>query len=371
MSATVAPDRPRVDVIVGVHNEARPVERVTGSALASAAPVRVTVVAHNTDPNGIQRRLGVLGDDPRVRVVHLADGVRSPANAYNRGIEESTAEFLSIIGSDDEFAAGAIDAWLALADSAEADVVIAPVLRTNGGIGTTPRPRPGRRTQLDGDRDRLFERSAPLGLIRRASFPELRLTNGVLRGEDQAYALHLWFSGASVAFDPTLPPYLEHADQDDRVTRAPASLAEDFAFLDAVEGDPVFRAMAPAARRAYAAKTMRVLAIDAVLARADDSGLDEESSRALAIALERLRGWAREPDALNAREDCRLLDAAAAGPQAAAEFVRLLSARRAPGRSLSRVLPSSPWLVFHRHAPLRSLLAHRRMVRAMARARSA
>ena len=359
-----------VDVIVGVHSDTRPIERVTASALAAAATASVLVVAHNTDPAGIRARLGLLADDPRVRIVPLADGVRSPANAYNRGLDAAGAEYVSIVGSDDEFAPGALDAWLALARDADADVVIAPVVRSSGGIGTTPRPRPRRTRDLDGDRDRLFERSAPLGLVRRARFEGLRLTPGLPRGEDQAYSLHLWFSGARVAFDPRTPPYIEHDDQGDRVTRAAAPLAEDLAFLDAVEADPVFQRMSAVSRRAFAAKTLRVFVLDAIVARLCERGLDEATRAALAVVLPRIRSWAKHPTRLLSRRDRAILEAALAGAESA-DRLRRLARRRGGTRSAAAIIPAAPWLILHRHAPLRSLLAHRRVVRAQREASGA
>ncbi|MBM7504161.1 glycosyltransferase family 2 protein [Agromyces aurantiacus] len=357
---------PRVDVVVGVHTPERPVERAVGSALRSAAPVRVTVVAHNTDPSGVRARLGGLADDPRVRLLALADGVRSPANSFNAGLEAATAEFVSIIGSDDEFAAGALEGWLALADDSRADVVIAPVLRDDGGMGTAPRPRPGRMRSLDGDRDRLFERAAPLGLIRRRRFADLRFTPGLPRGEDQAYTLELWFSGARVAFDPTLPAYLEHGDQRDRVTMSPGSAGDDFLFLNAMEQSPVFRRMAPASRRAVAAKLLRVHVIGAIASRAP-KGIDATDRAALGEAIERIRGWAGGVEGILARRDRAALRAFRAGDDRELEA---LLGRRSEWRSASALVPANPLLIAHRHAPLRSMIAQRRVARLMAFARS-
>ncbi len=365
---TEAAERPRIEVVIGVHTDARPIERVAASALRAASPVGVTIIAHNTDPAGIRSRLGPIADDPHVRVIGLADGMRSPANAYNAGLDVASGEFVSIIGSDDEFAPGALDAWLALADQTGADVVVAPISRTSGGFGTAPRPRPRRVGHLDGDRDRLFERAAPLGLVRRELLSDLRLTTGIQRGEDQAFTLHLWFSGANVSFDPRLPPYIEHDDQDDRVTRASAPLEDDLHFLGAVEADPAFATMSRAARRAFGAKTIRVFLIDAIAARLGDAGLDAATVESLRAALARIEAWAPGPRRLLSRRDRAILAAALRGRDASPD-IRVLLDRRDGFRSFDAIVPADPTLVLHRHAPLRSLLAQRRVSRAQATVR--
>lgn len=354
---------PRIDVIVGVHTEARPIERVVASALRTTAPVRVTIVAHNTDPDGIRARLGDLAQDARVRVLALADGIRSPANAFNAGLDAAEAEFVSIIGSDDEFAASALDRWLAVADEARGDVLIAPVRRDDGGMGTAPRPRPGRVQGLDGDLDRLFERAAPLGLVRRSRFPDLRLTADVPRGEDQAYTLELWFSGARVVFDPTLPPYLEHGDQRDRITMAPGHASDDFAFLAAMEASTVFPGMAVAGRRAVAAKLLRVHVIGAIATYLAGDSSNESDRTAINAAAERLRNWAPGVEGILARRDRDLIAAFRDGNDVSA---RALLRTRASHRSAGALIPADPLRMLSRHAPLRSMLAQRRVAKRMA-----
>lgn len=357
---------PRIEVVVGVHTATRPVERLVSSALRSRVPLRVTVVAHNTAPDGIRARLGDLADDPRVRLLALDDGIRSPANAFNAGLDAAEGEFISVIGSDDEFAPGALEAWLAAADAEHADVVIAPVRRDDGGMGTAPRPRPGRIHELDGDRDRLFERAAPLGLVRRSRFPDLRFTAGLPRGEDQAYTLELWFSAANVVFDATLPPYLEHGDQEGRITFAPGRAEDDFAFLAAMEASSVFPGMTTASRRAVAAKLLRVHVIGAIASRVSGGGVDDADRAAIDAAIERLLGWAPGVEGILARRDRALIAAFRAGRDAT---VGELLRGRASLRSADALITADPLQVLGRHAPLRSLLAQRRVAGRMAAAR--
>ncbi|HWL77206.1 glycosyltransferase family 2 protein [Microbacterium sp.] len=358
---------PRVEVVVAVHSETRPVERAVASALATRAPVRVTVVAHNLDPAAVRRRLGDLQDDHRVRIVELADGIGSPAGPFNRGIELATGEFVSIIGSDDSFAPGAIDAWLRVADEGGADVVIAPIRRTSGGWGTMPRVRPGRVHHLDGDRDRLFERAAPLGLFRRSTFGALRFTAGLPRGEDQPFGLHLWFSGASVSFDPAAPAYVEHGDQADRITHEPRPLRDDLMFVDAIEADAALSALPLASRRAIAARLARAQLVGGIAARATEAGIGEADREVAAKTVRRLERWAPGFRKILANRDARVLRICL---DPAADPAALLAAlaNRGSFRSPAALVPSSLLRLLHRHAPVRSLIAARLVTRRLARA---
>ena len=170
---------PLVDVTIAVHSQTRPIARAVSSVLDhTTAPVRVNVVAHNIDPEIIRANLGAYAADPRLRLLHLADGIASPAGPMNHGFARSEAPFLSLMGSDDELAPGAIDSWLALQQRTGAEMVLAKIRLADGRTDPYPPIRGGRRTTgLDGRKDRLAYRSAPLGLIDRARFhrPHARL----------------------------------------------------------------------------------------------------------------------------------------------------------------------------------------------------
>ncbi|WEK62701.1 MAG: glycosyltransferase [Candidatus Microbacterium colombiense] len=353
-------DSPMVDVIIAVHNQSRPVERAAASALATALDVRVSVVAHNVPVDAIAERLGPLMDDRRVRVLPLEDGVRSPANAFNRGLDAATGRFVSIIGSDDTLEAGALDAWVELAERHRADTVVAPVVRDGGHAVPTPRVRAFRSPAvLDADRDRLFERTAALGLQRRVSTDFLRYADGLPRGVDQSFGLRLWMS-TRVVFDPFAPVYREHADQTDRVTHVFGPLADDFAFLDDVL--VVMTEMRPALRRAVVSKLIRVHVVPAVRNRVAGGRLQPSDLEHADSILRRL--WLAAPHArallprdlqpiLSAIEDRSVSSAIAAAEKGTSLF--------------ASVVPLGPWLLFHRHAPLRTMFAGRSVLRRVAR----
>ncbi len=352
------------EIIIGVHSPSRPVERAVSSLLENQRDVLVTVIAHNLDTGVVTERLGPLASDRRVRVLELADGVRSPANAFNFGLDNAVGEFVGLLGSDDELAPGAVDSWLGLAEDHGADVVIAPIRRVESGAVPAPRVRPHRISGLDGDRDRLFERTAPLGLWRRGRFTDLRFTEGLPRGVDQVFGLHLWFSGATVLFDPTSPPYREHDDQRDRVTKGGGPAIDDLSYLGAIEADPVFSSMSRAAKRAVAAKILRVHVIGSISTRIGAQGLDEADRRTFAEVWERLGGWAPGVNGILAIRDTRALRAAVRPGTTRQRLLRALG-DRSRYLAFDVVMTTNPLRILHRHAPLRSLIAARRVAKAI------
>ena len=356
---------PEAEIIIGVHSATRPVERAVASLLANRRNILVTVIAHNLDRESVATRLGDLLTDERVRILDLNDGVRSPANAFNFGLDNATADFVGLLGSDDELAAGALDAWLALADAHAADVVIAPIRRVESGAVPSPRVR-GRRTHaLDGDRDRLFERTAPLGLWRRERFAHLRFAEGLPRGVDQAFGLHLWFSDGSIVFDPISPPYIEHDDQRDRVTKAGGPASDDLAYLDAIEADPVFARMSRSAKRAVAAKILRVHVIGSISTHVTLTGLDPNDRETFTEVWERLRQWAPGVDGILSIRDVRVLREATRSVIAGDALAMALRKQRRSYLAFDALMTSNPVRVLHRHSPFRSLLGGRRTARAV------
>lgn len=348
-----------VDVIVAVHNDRRPVERAVASALLTSLEVRATIVAHNVDAARIRERLGDLGQDSRVRILELSDGVRSPANAFNRGLDASTARYVAIIGSDDSLEPGALDAWVHLAESTHADAVIAPIVRDGGHGVPTPRIRRSRAPRLlDADRDRLYERTAPLGLQRRSATGALRYEQGLARGVDQVYGLRLW-ANHRVVFDPDGPAYREHADQDDRVTHAFGPIADDFAFL-ATYLDEI-RLLPAALRRAAVAKTIRVHVVPAVRNRISVGTLSHADLAAAAEILSALEKSAPRARGLLPRTvgaDLRAIEAMSS---------ERLSSGRGIAQRMAELLPMDLRLVLHRHGPLRNALAGRALARRVTR----
>jgi hypothetical protein len=348
---------PDVDLVVAVHDPRRPVARAVGSVLgATRAPVRITVVVHNTDPAPIRAALGAHVDDPRVRVRELADGVRSPAGPFNAGLDAATAAFTSVMGSDDALEPGAVDSWLATARRTSADVVIARLRHATGRAVPTPPTRPGRTTGLDGVRDRLSYRSAPLGLVSTARFGALRFATGRAVGEDVPYVSQLWFGGARIAYDRRGPAYLLHEDVEGRTTVSPRPVADELGYLADVLDARWFARLDAAARTAFCVKALRIHVFGAVSNRADPGAWTPADRTALRDAAVAVLAAGDGAERVLSRRDRTLLDTVLAPASPAESMLAAARARRrrlAPGALLPRDLRAA----LRREAPLRMAAA--------------
>lgn len=349
---------PLVDVTIAVHSATRPIARAVASIVDhTTAAVRVNVVAHNIDPEVIRANLGSYAEHPSVRLLSLADGIHSPAGPMNHGLASSDAAFVSVMGSDDEFAPGAIDSWLALQRETGASTVIARIMLGARGVDPYPPVRRGRRQRrLSARKDRLSYRSAPLGLVSREVFGDLRFTEGLPSGEDLAYSATLWFTGRRIAYDLTGPAYLVNDDASDRVTSAPRPVWDDFAFLDAIEAEPWFPRLGRADRKALVVKILRVHFFDAVLARTKvPEGLGAHRGDLLDV-LVRLESIAPRVTSLLARADRRVLDELRDDAPDSDAILHFIDARW-NYRTMGAMLPRNPLLALHRQAPFRTLYA--------------
>lgn len=349
---------PLVDITIAVHSRTRPIARAAASVLDhTEAPVRVNVVAHNIDPEIIRENLGDYANDPRLRLLHLADGIPSPAGPMNHGFASSTAPYISVMGSDDELAPGAVDSWLALAQRTGAQMVLARIQLPSGRTDPYPPVRNGRRAEgLDPIKDRLPYRSAPLGLIDRARFGELRLTEGLPSGEDLAYSLTVWFTADRLTYDLHGPAYVINADAGDRVTSAPRAVSEDFRFLDEVESFEWFRTASRAARCAIVVKLIRIHFFDAVLVRTRTPEQIIENRADLVALIDRLEGLSPDARSLLSRADRAVIDEVRSSGATPERIIKLLEARLTY-LSLPTLLPRNPLKALHRQGPLRTLLA--------------
>ncbi|GGF46175.1 hypothetical protein GCM10011366_12380 [Ornithinimicrobium tianjinense] len=309
-----------VDVVVAVHDLARRVDRTVLSALCGADVhgvlpsghrVRVTVVAHELAVHDVRAvvEAGLKGGTAylgaHVRYLEVRDGLRSPAGPFNAGLMAADGRFVSIIGSDDRYAEGALAGWARLADEL-GSAWLMPRLETDTGEHIpTPRTRPGRSRDLDLVLDRLAYRTAPLGLLRREVLVELGLlppadsspewqerlsgrgeerqerlsgregplTPGLATGEDIELSLRLATSGERIDYAVALPPYVigtgtHPADQPhDRVTHARRPVADELAAHARLLDLRWVRALPEPARRAIVVKTLRIHVLAAVRRR--------------------------------------------------------------------------------------------------------
>ncbi|MGW9627092.1 glycosyltransferase family 2 protein [Microbacterium sp. NPDC055521] len=345
-----------MDVVVAVHNTSRPIDRAVGSILdGTDAAVRVTVVCHGLSSDAIGDRLGSRADHPSVRLVEHHDEVASPAGPFNAGLDLASAEFTAVLGSDDELEPHAIDAWLATARRTGARAVICRQRFVSGKLARTPITRPWRSRGLDPVEDRLAYRTAPLGLISRHDFSHIRFSDGLTTGEDIAYGLHVWFSGAAISFARHDPGYIVHDEATvDRVTSPIRDPEDEFAFLPHVIETSWFDRLSIESKTSIGIKLLRSHVVPAVLARSQRAKLEESDAAAFTTIVNRIgSATARRSMEVLSRRDARLLDALGHGSEAvsaASEAYR----RRVPAAAL---LPNAPRRIFDRESPPRLLAA--------------
>jgi hypothetical protein len=260
------------------------------------------------------------------------------------------------MGSDDELEPGAIDSWLAVARRDRAAVVIPRLRHVVGRAVPTPPVRPFRSSRLDGVKDRLSYRSAPLGLVSTAIFGRDRFPVALGAGEDVAYVTGLWFSNSRISFDRTGPAYLIHADAPERVTMGQKPVAADMAFMRQLFGDRRFLALDARQRHSLVVKLLRVHIFGAVANRPDPAQWTGEDREQLAEMTALCLDLAPTTLRVLSRTDSDLVAAILDVDGRPEELLRLAALRR---RLLSphRVLPRDARAALATEAPLRMMAA--------------
>ncbi|QEO13553.1 glycosyltransferase family 2 protein [Agromyces intestinalis] len=323
---------PAVDVVIAAHDPGRRVDRAVASVLdASRVAVRATVVAHGIPRVALEPQLSAVLDDPRLRIVEFADGVRSPAGPFRHGLALADGEFVAVLGSDDFLEPGAVDGWAAFAEASGTDYLIAPMRDQGGARWRDPLTRPFRRTRLDPVRDRLDYRAAPLGLIRRSYLERLGigLTEGLATGEDIELGLALVNLGGRVDAPADVPAYVIGADAPQRVTLLARPASDELEALRRLSGVAWPTELAAARRRAIAIKLWRMNVIPAMLVRPSAG----EWSAADLDALAAVAGWLRRlsPEASRSLSRTEATLAEAADARDAGAIERAGAAARAAG----------------------------------------
>lgn len=355
----VAFDAPAAEIVIAAHDPNRDVERAVASVVRSRR-ARAIVVAHNTPRTGIVDKLGTLAQHPRVEVLELQDGVRSPAGPFNLGLDQATADWVGVLGSDDELAAGAIDGWLERAMRTSADIIV-PLVRDadTGRVTSTPPMR--RRHVVDPVKDRIAYRSAPLGLIRRDVLADTRFTSGLGSGEDIAVSVELWFAGHRITFAEDAPAYLVHADAPTRVTSTNRPIAHDMAFLPALEETLDRLALVGRRRRAIVTKILRINVFQLVLNRSTAPWSEGERRELAAVTRAVLD---LDPTCVRSLSivERRLVDAMI-DVDTPREALVSLARKRTDPRVPMAILTRDPRGLFAADAPLRFGLAQRALSR--------
>ncbi len=345
---------PQVDMVIACHNPARPVGRAIASVLrGTRAPVRVTVVAHNVATTELRAVIpGDLRD--QVRYLELADGIHSPAGPFAFGVREASAPWVSIMGSDDWLQPGAIDEWLS--HSARADAVIPRLIHDAGKPVRTPPARPGLHKWRDAVKDRLFYRSAPLGLMRTEFLVEKRLgfVPELPVGEDLELSIALYAQGR-VRVQRSGAAYVIGSSAKDRVTMSLAPLQRELQCVDAV-WNGVAESLSVAEKVALGTKLLRIHIFGAAYYRAQAERWLDGDREQIARVSQAILAAAPGCEAPLSRADRDLLDALLDTDMPDAEVNRLALARRRFGRP-NTLLPRELDQILNREAPLRFMVA--------------
>lgn len=346
-----------VDVVIAVHDPARPIARAVRSVLDhNGEGVQLTVVCHEVGAAAIAAAIAPEHRD-RVRYLEHSDGRRSPSGPFNAGIEASTAGYVSVMGSDDQLAPGAVSSWYWLAQRHGADAVIARLEHADGSVVRTPPTRPFRRGRLHPVRDRLSYRSAPLGLVSRDAISRLglRMDPAVAVGEDVSFVTRLWFGGVVVA-DVAGPPYRIGGDATDRVTMVTRPIVDELKFVRRLLEQPWFVALGLEERRSVCVKLTRIHLFGAVHNRPDPAWWTADERAALADVGRLLLRAAPGMEAVLSLADRAVLDRILDGSGDALTLIGLARDRRRHGTPRT-LLTRDPWRMLAREAPLRMMTA--------------
>ncbi len=299
---------PAVQMVIPVHSATRPIRRAVESVLQSPE-AGVIVVAHGLAAADLD-----LPNDERVTVVHKEDGLGFPGVAFNAGLAATTAPWVGIMGSDDWYEPGAIEAMLYRADAANADVVLAP-LRHAHSKRNSLNPLTWRRNKLSAQRDGLFFRTAPLGIFRRGIFEDAKFhfREDVIAGIDHETSARLYTAGFSISHYPSDPAYVIGDEAKDRVTTIRNSLSvHNAAWKEMWESNAIL-ALKPKDRRALAQKFLLAHVLATASTRSSSESWDDDDFAWLVSLSRHVKELEPKADVGLVRARARVLDALLAG----------------------------------------------------------
>ena len=248
---------PEVQIVIPVHDPTRQIRRAVESVLQCRSAAAI-VVAHGIDSAKLDLPL-----NERVTVVRVDEGVGYPGIAFNAGLKAGTAPWVGVMGSDDWFQDGALEALITRAESTGSDGVLVP-LSAPGASQNVLKPVTLRAQELDPVRDRLFYRTAPLGIFRKEILqsPRYLFAEDTVAGVDQINGIRLWTDGLKISYFRNDPAYVVGDDARTRVTLARRSVSEQAAAWKNVWQDPEVRALPLTVRNALGEKMIRVHVFD-------------------------------------------------------------------------------------------------------------
>lgn len=336
-------------IVIPVHDKTRPIRRAVESVLADPLS-GVIVIAHNIDPAILD-----LPEHDRLDVVPLQGAKGMPGATFDAGIAAATAPWVGIMGSDDWYDAGALERMRQRQLNDGSDGVIAPLRHQLTQVNTL-KPLTWRTSKLEAVRDRLFYRTAPLGIFRTEMMqdPELRFGAVFPAGSDMRVSALLWTSGQNFSYYWNDPAYVVGKDAQTRVTFTARPLSVTGAACDNLLKEPGVLAFSDRQKHALATKMARVHVIDFARLRPSLSDWQEGDFGWLSNYVKKLREFDPDFDRPLARRDAAVVISAEEG-----DLPRMLEAVAAYGGAgiLSRVLAPSLAGTFAEHAaPLRNAI---------------
>lgn len=243
---------PKVQVVIACHRVDRPVRRAIESVLACDEAAAI-VVAHGIDPSLLD-----LPESDRVEVLTHHGHQGCPGAPKNLGIRHAVAPYVGILDSDDFYQEGAIESMLGHLENEGHDGVLAPLVDPEKGPQRLPLTL--RTAALDAVGDRLFYRTAPLGLFRRQILQDdrYRLREDLTTGEDMQASLRLWTDGLRIAHFPNDPGYVVGNDGGPRVTENIGSTEESMKAIRALIEEGELASLTPEQCDAAVTKILRV-----------------------------------------------------------------------------------------------------------------
>lgn len=296
------------EIVIPVHDESRPVRRAAESVLKDPR-ARVHIVAHNISPDLLD-----LPTSDRLSILPLNEDPGMPGATFDAGIKAATAPWVGIMGSDDWYADGAIEAMRRRASRDDADGVIAPLTHQLSQVNNI-KPLTGRTKRLDAVRDRMFFRTAPLGIFKRTLLDseEYRFGNVFPAGSDMRVTALLWTSGASFSYYWDDPAYVVGKDAVRRVTFTPRPLERTGAPWLSLLDEPRVQAFTRKQKHALGYKMARVHVADAAHLRPTAEAWLEGDFDWLSSFTKTLREFDPTFDAPLSRRDGRLVRAVETG----------------------------------------------------------
>ncbi|MSS83465.1 glycosyltransferase family 2 protein [Actinomycetaceae bacterium WB03_NA08] len=356
-----------VQIVVPIHDPSRFFERMVTAVLGEEGPdLRVGVIAvlHNLgvdEDKEVRRRLRIVEKTPgSLRFLTVRDGIPSPAGPLNAGLESAEAEWVGVAGSDDDLDHGALASWVIQGMRRNADIVLAPILDTDGTLAPTPPVRVGGKISRTRRpiADRLYYRSSPVGIFRRTHLQrsQARMTVHAQTGEDIAFMARLLSNGGQrksprvIVADPRQGAYRIVDDAPSRASTKRKAIEDQLCGVRGALSSSTMSILTTQQQRALGTKILRRDLIE-ILSQRVEWGDITDATESLAEIVEQIQKIGNCEGYL-AKSEMNLLREGTS-PTATLESIKEALQQARQYRSFSSLLAHDWRLTFSRDAPLR------------------